>query len=128
MAALNGQENGVKGHHCTAFIPGIGTVDGRTRPAKAYEAIVNALVADLGGKDAISRAGLEIGRRAAGLGVLAGQIEAAIVAGDDIDPMQYQSVANAQGRLLFRLGLKRVARDVTPPLADYLASKAEGAG
>ncbi len=128
MAALNGQENGVKGHHCTAFIPGIGTVDGRTRPAKAYEAIVNALVADLGGKDAISRAELEIVRRAAGLGVLAGQIEAAIVAGDDIDPMQYQSVANAQGRLLFRLGLKRVARDVTPPLADYLASKAEGAG
>ena len=113
MAALNGQENGVKGHHCTAFIPGIGTVDGRTRPAKAYEAIVNALVADLGGKNAISRAG---------------QIQAAIVAGDDIDPMQYQSVANAQGRLLFRLGLKRVARDVTPPLADYLASKAEGAG
>ena len=128
MAALNGQENGTKGRQCTAFIPGIGTVDGRTRPAKAYEAIVNALVADLGGTDTISRAQLEIVRRAAGLGVLAGQIEAAIVAGDDIDPMQYQSVANAQGRLLFRLGLERAARDVTPPLADYLTAKAREAG
>ena len=128
MAALNGQENGVKGHHCTAFIPGIGTVDGRTRPAKAYEAIVNALVADLGGKAAISRAALGNARRASVRGVTAGQLGGPIVASGDIDPMQYQSVANAQGRLLFRLGLKRVARDVTPPLADYLASKAEGAG
>ncbi len=127
MAALNGQETGVKGRHCTAFIPGIGTVDGRTRPAKAYEATVNAIVADLGGEGAISRAELEIVRRAAGLGVLAGLIEAAIVAGDDIEPMQYQSIANAQGRLLSRLGLRRRARDVTPPLADYLAAKARAA-
>ncbi len=128
MAALNGQKNGAKGRHCTAFIPGIGAVDGRTRPAKAYEAIVLALVADLGGEEVISRAELEIARRAAGLGVLAAQIEAAIVAGEDVEPTQYQSVANAQGRLLSRLGLRRRARDVTPPLADYLKAKAEEVG
>ncbi len=128
MAALSGHENGAKGRHCMAFIPGIGTVDGRTRAAKAYEGTVNALVADLGGEEAISRAELEIVRRAAGLGVLAGQIEAAIIAGDDVEPTQYQSVANAQGRLLSRLGLQRRARDVTPVLSDYLKAKAEGAG
>ena len=63
-------------------------VDGRTRPAKAYEATVAALVADLGGEDVISRAELEIVRRAAGLGVLAQQIEAALVRGAKVEPMQ----------------------------------------
>jgi len=127
MADGNGAESGVKGRHCTAFIPGIGTVDGRTRQAKAFEATVEALVTDMGGPDGISRAELEIVRRAAGLGVLAAQIEAQIVAGETVAATEYQTVANAQGRLLSRLGLQRRARDVTPTLKDYLASRAESA-
>ena len=123
MSTGNSTEVNAKGQHCTAFIPGFGHVDGRTRPAKAYEATVAALVADLGGEDVISRAELEIVRRAAGLGVLAQQIEAAIVSGDKVEPTQYQSVANAQGRLLARLGLRRRQRDVTPSLGEYLDQK-----
>ena len=105
----------MKGRYCTAFIPTIGTVDGRTRPAKAFERIIVDLVSDLGGADIISRAELEIIRRAAGLGVLATLIEAKILNGDDVNPTEYQSIANAQGRLLTRLGLKRRQRDITPP-------------
>lgn len=126
MAASNGQDTGTKGQHCTAFIPGIGQVDGRTRPAKAYEATVEALVSDLGGPDAISRAELEIVRRAAGLGVLAMQIESRIVAGEDVAATEHATVCNAQARLLARLGLQRRPRDVTPTLDAYLRSKAEG--
>jgi hypothetical protein len=37
---------------------------------------------------------------------------------------QYCTLVNAQRRLLETVGLKRVARDVTPSLQEYLAMEA----
>jgi len=56
-------------------IPGLGLIDGRTRQARMYGQAVSDVVSDLGGEENISRAELEIIRRAAGLSVLAAMAE-----------------------------------------------------
>ena len=45
-----------------------------------------------------------------------------------MDVQTYTTAVNALRRLLCDLGLERVARDVTPPLSDYLKAKAEEVG
>ncbi len=50
--------------------------------------------------------------------------EARLATGEVLDVQTYTTAVNALRRLLGDLGLERVARDVTPPLADYLKSKA----
>ena len=109
------------------YLPLVGAVDGRTKPALAFKNAVADFVEDLGGEQAISRAELELVRRCAGLAVLAAQHEAAIVAGGALDIEAYIAIVNAQGRALSRLGLRRRQRDVTPTLVEYLGAKAEAA-
>ena len=106
------------------YLPLVGEVDGRTKPALAFKAAVADFVEDLGGQQAISRAELEMVRRCAGLAVLAAQHEAAIVAGEKVVAESYIAIANAQGRALSRLGLKRVVRDITPRLRDIIEGRA----
>ena len=97
-------------------IPGVGVVDGRTREAITYRNMVEDISTDMGGADNLSRAQLEHARRAAGLGVLAASLEAKIINGEsDVDVERLVSIANAQSRILARLGLDRRTRDVTPP-------------
>ena len=95
------------------MLPLVGAIDGRTRSALAFKSAVADIVSDLGGQSAISRAQLELVRRAAGLAVLASTHEASIIAGDEVDCERYIAVCNAQGRALTRLGLQRTQRDVT---------------
>ncbi len=107
-------------------LPILGLIDGRTRPALAFKAAVADLISNLGGDTVVSRAELELIRRAAGLSVLSAQLEAEIVGGEDVNVERYVTVINAQRRVLVTLGLKRRARDVTPPLEQYLAARREG--
>jgi hypothetical protein len=51
--------------------------------------------------------------------------EALWLAGKPIDAAQYTTLTNLFRRLLETVGLKRVARDVTPSLEQYLASEAK---
>jgi hypothetical protein len=104
-------------------LPILGLIDGRTRPALAFKAAVADFISDLGGDAAVSRAELELIRRAAGLSVLAAQLEGEIVGGEDVNVERYVTVINAQRRVLVTFGLKRRARDVTPPLDEYLAAR-----
>ena len=105
-------------------LPILGLIDGRTRPALAFKTAVGDFVSDLGGDAAVSRAELELIRRAAGLSVLAAQIEAEIVNGDEVAIDRYTATINAQRRVLVTLGLKRRARDVTPDPLEYAARSA----
>ena len=101
-------------------LPILGLIDGRTRPALAFKTAVGDLVSDLGGDAAVSRAELELIRRAAGLSVLAAQIEAAIVSGEKIDVERYTAAINAQRRVLVTLGLKTRIQEA-PRLRDVLS-------
>jgi hypothetical protein len=49
-------------------------------------------------------------------------LEARWLSGEEIDPTIYCTLANAQKRLLELVGLRRLPRDVTPSLTDYLRS------
>lgn len=81
------------------------------------------MIADLGGEAEVTRAELELVRRAAGLSVLAAIAESRLLAGDDIDIGSLVSVGNAQRRILATLGLQRRAVDTTPDLATFIRNR-----
>lgn len=61
--------------------------------------------------------------RAAMTGAIVADFEARWVAGEQVQLGDYLQAVNVQRRLLATLGLERRARDVTPTLQEYLASK-----
>jgi len=94
-------------------LPEIGRVDGRTRPALRFREMAEGMASDRGGRDMLTRGEEALIRRAAGLEVLADQIEEKLVNGLDIDIGDYANVVGRQTRVLLALGLDRKARDVT---------------
>jgi hypothetical protein len=108
----------------SALLPG---VDGRNAWVRRCRDLIGEHVADLGGEEATSTAERSIVRRACVLTVELERLEARFaVAGaassEDLD--LYQRTAGNLRRLLESVGLQRRARDVTPTLRQYLASKA----
>jgi hypothetical protein len=69
----------------------------------------------------------QIIQRAALLGTLAEDLEARWLLGQQIDIGTLCALGNAQRRALEAVGLRRVARDVTPRLSTYLANAEEEA-
>ena len=106
----------------------LGEVDGRSREARRYRDVYVALVAHLGGDDVVTEPRRHLAKRASALVVWCETEEAKLAASEDLDIGTYTTAINALRRLLGDLGLERVARDVTPPLAAYLAAKAEEVG
>jgi hypothetical protein len=101
------------------ILPELGPIDGRSRPAILFREVAAAVASDLGGRDRLTRAQLELVRRVAGLSVLADQIEWRIVNGQPIEVLEYTSIVGTQSRVLRSLGLKRVPKDITK-LSDVL--------
>ena len=99
--------------------------DGRSAQARRYRDLMAEMISDLGGPDGLSEGQRQLVRRAAGLSVQAEAVEAAIIGGEDIDLGQYVTASNCLRRVLESLGLRRVAKDVTPDLASYLRARAE---
>jgi hypothetical protein len=96
-------------------------VDGRSALARRYRDILGELIRDLGGDPSGAQAA--IARRAAALCTWCEQAEAAMAGGGEINIAEFTTAANAMRRLLVDLGLERRARDVTPTLSQYLATK-----
>jgi hypothetical protein len=113
----------------TSILPG---VDGRSTWVRRLKDLIALHEADLGGADRASEAERSIIRRAATLTVELERLELrfaqADMSGQSATPADldlYQRTANSLRRLLEAVGLKRVPRDVTPPLKDYLVEAAE---
>ena len=106
----------------------LGEVDGRSREARRYRDVYAGLVAHLGGDDVVTEPRRHLAKRASALVVWAEMEEARLATGEVLDVQTYTTAVNALRRLLCDLGLERVARDVTPPLSDYLKAKAEEVG
>lgn len=87
--------------------------------------IRDAIASDLGGDDYLSEAQLQLIRRAATLAIHCEVLESGMAQGDGADMDEYATMTNVLRRVLVTLGLRRVPRDITPRLSDYLASKAE---
>jgi len=100
-----------------ALLPG---VDARSTNFKRYRSIVVALTADAGGVDLCSESRKQLIRRFASCSVLAEMAEAKLAAGEEIDVQKHALLCSTLTRLVSRLGIDRVAKDVGPTLSDYL--------
>lgn len=99
-------------------------VDGRTEAARRFRDVLDAILSDLGGSEGLSEGQRQLARRAAMMSVEAERMESEAVAGGKLDPDAFGALADRLGRVFNRLGLKRVARDVTPTIAELMARHA----
>lgn len=110
----------------TSFLP---DVDGRSLHVRRYRDLCVLFVSDLGGEDAgLSTGQLALARRAATITVALEQMEAKFAQKDGptgLELREYGRATNTLRRLIESLGIAngRKARDATPSLSEYLASK-----
>jgi hypothetical protein len=100
--------------------------DGRSATAGRFKDLVEDIAADLGGKEHLSEAQRQLVRRAAMLSAECERQEALSARGEaEFNCELYGTMCDRLGRLFGRLGLERVARDVTSTLQSYLQAKAQ---
>jgi hypothetical protein len=95
-------------------------VDGRSVMARRYRDIANAIFVDQGGADRCSESRHQLIRRFAAAAVLAEQLEARLVNGEQINVQEHATLSSTLVRLAQRIGINRVARDISPTLGDLL--------
>jgi hypothetical protein len=95
-------------------------VDGRSLLARRFRDIQNAIVADQGGPEHLSEARLQLIRRFAASAVLAEQLESKLANGEEIDVSQHALLCSSLVRLANKIGINRIAKDITPSLSDIL--------
>jgi hypothetical protein len=91
------------------------TLDALDRRTAAYQGVRKGIQAHL------SHAERSLVQRCAILAAMLTDQETAYLAGAPIDPANYCTLVNALRRTLETVGLKRIARDITPSVADYVA-------
>lgn len=96
-------------------------IDGRSREARRFRDILAQVLCDLGGADRLSEGERQLARRVSMLSMECEVMELRVVAGEAFDAEKYGMLTDRLGRALQRLGLHRVAKDVTPSLADIVA-------
>lgn len=107
-------------------LPTVATLDMRTRAGRLYRDTREALIVDLGGRDVLSRAELELCERVAGLATRLNAADAELLSGEtqSLAPSEYATLANSLSRILTVLGLQRRQKDVTPSLRAYIDARA----
>jgi hypothetical protein len=87
--------------------------------SRRYRDICASHVSDLGGRPALSESEYSLIKRCSTLEIELEQMEGKLSMGQEIDLDLFQRTANSLRRIFETLGLKRVARDVTPSLEIY---------
>jgi len=99
------------------ILPGI---DQRSQVARRYHDIASAIAVDQGGADRLSETRLQLVRRFAAAAVLAEQLEARLANGEQINITEHAHLSSTLCRLAMRIGINRVAKNVTPSLSEIL--------
>jgi len=95
--------------------------------SRRFRDVLELIIDDIGGPEALSEGQRQIARRCATLSVECERMEGQALAGDPINVELYGSLTDRLGRALQRLGLKRVKRGnaaLMPDLHDYIDGKA----
>jgi hypothetical protein len=87
-------------------------IDGRSYVARRYRELGAALSVDLGGD--LTEAQTQLVRSAAGLVVLRERLDVEAANDRPIDYQEYCTISNSLRRVLATLGLRRIAKDITP--------------
>jgi hypothetical protein len=100
--------------------------DGRSLWGRRYREIVAAHVADMGQPaEALSEAQRSLIRRASTFEIELERLEGRLSQGEAIDLDLYSRVSGQLRRVLETIGIQRVAKDVTPSLAELIHSHKE---
>jgi hypothetical protein len=103
------------------------SLDRRTIVSKVFDRLVDAIHADLGGRDQLSAIELALVEAFAGGAVTLDHLNTQILSGAEIDhamvAMHAQAIS-AMVRVAAKLGCARRTRDVTPSLGNLLAADA----
>src|SRR5271169_2330213 len=83
---------------------------------RRYKQIVSTIVDQCGGIEQCSEVKLQNIRRFAAVSCLAEQLEARAAAGEKTSIAEHASLSSATVRLSNRIGVSRIARDITPTL------------
>jgi hypothetical protein len=101
-------------------------LDRRTLAAKKFDAIATGIAADLGGKDRLTTVQRHLVEAFAGAAVHMHDLNARLLLGQQVDIISHSQVISTMVRIASRIGVHRVARDVTPDLQTYLTHHAAG--
>jgi hypothetical protein len=93
---------------------------GDTAWARRFRDVLNQIIADLSGPEGLSEGQRQLARRVATISIMCERLEGEAAAGRDIDLEVYGTLTDRLGRAFQRLGLERIARDVTPTIGDLL--------
>ena len=99
-------------------------VDGRSALARRYRDLVIAIANDQGGPDRLSEARVQLIRRFAAASVLAESLEAKLANGEQIEITEHSALCSSLVRLAQRIGINRVAKDMTT-LGEILRAGAD---
>jgi hypothetical protein len=102
------------------FAPG--EADGRGAWARRFRDLVDLHAEDMGGRDTLSEAQISLIRRAAAIEVELERYEGQMSQGEPVDLDMFARTSSHLRRILETVGVRRVQRDLTPRLADLIAS------
>jgi hypothetical protein len=88
---------------------------GDTKWARRFRDVLSQIIADIGGPDGLSEGQRQLARRCATIAIACERMEGEAARGAAIDLDAYGTLTDRLGRAFHRLGLKRQARDITPP-------------
>jgi hypothetical protein len=95
-------------------------LDGRTKARRMFDAIAFGVAEDLGGDEHLSTIQKHLVEAFAGAAIVVHDINARLMLGEKIDVLEHSQIVSVMIRIAARLGMKRVARDITPSLGQLL--------
>ena len=102
-------------------------IDGRTKARKQFDAISKGITSDLGGEDQLSTVQRHLVEAFAGVAVHMHDLNARLLLGEQIDIIEHSQAISTMVRIASRIGIHRVARDVTPDPLEYARDASEAA-
>jgi hypothetical protein len=93
---------------------------GDTAWNRRFGDVLSEIISDMGGHEGLSEGQRQMARRCATLAITCERMENEAASTGKMDIDLYGTLCDRLGRALDRIGLKRVARDIGPTLADVL--------
>lgn len=95
-------------------------LDGRTKAAQLFDSTAAEIARDLGGEENLSAIERHLVEAFAGVSIHVGHLHARLLSGEKLDIVEHATAVSTMVRIAQRVGIRRVARDVTPSLNEYL--------
>ena len=119
--------NRTTGREARARLKTLDDLDQRSRALKQSKRMAARLEADLGGADNLTQLQIDLIQRSVFISLLMNDMEARHYRGEENVPLsKYLSLVSTQNKIAQSLGLKRVARDLTPTIDEYAKTKRIG--